>query len=37
MTVFEYILKANGKLDKDKKFKSLKEMMDSNEKMEPKR
>ena len=37
MTVFEYILKANGKLDKDKKFKSLKEMMDSNEKTEPKR
>ena len=37
MIVFECILKANGKLDKDKKFKSLKEMMDSNEKMEPKR
>jgi len=27
MIVFECILKANGKLDKDKKFKSLKEMM----------
>ncbi len=37
MTVFEYILKANGKLDKDKKFKSLKEMINSNEKMETKR
>ena len=37
MIVFECILKANRKLDKDKKFKSLKEMMDSDEKMEPKR
>jgi hypothetical protein len=32
MIAFECILKANGILDKDKKFKSLKEMMDSNEK-----
>ena len=34
MIAFEWILKENGILDKDKKFKSLKEMINSNEKME---
>ena len=37
MIAFESILKENGILDKDKKFKSLKEMINSNEKMETKR
>jgi hypothetical protein len=32
MIAFEFILKTNGILDKDKKFKSLKEMTHSNEK-----
>jgi len=37
MIASEFILKTNGILDKDKKFKSLKEMTYSNEKMETKR
>jgi hypothetical protein len=37
MIAFEWILKENGILDKDKKFKSLKEMINSNEKMETNR
>jgi hypothetical protein len=37
MIAFEWILKENRILDKDKKFKSLKEMINSNEKMETKR
>jgi len=37
MIAFECMLKANGILDKDKKFKSLKEMTNSNGKMETKR